>query len=96
MGSHTTQLTTYQRARAYIVSPEDLDYPLTGRDDFGCNCYSAGEAYHLECVMPRAYKSMIRYFQMVADDPRYEAVEQYIPETNVESTEEEQEGETWE
>ena len=46
--------------------------------------------------MPRAYKSMIRYFQMVADDPRYEAVEQYIPETNVESTEEEQEGETWE
>ena len=39
---------------------------------------------------------MIRFFQMVADDPRYEAVAQHVPETNGESDGvEEQEGETW-
>lgn len=42
-----------------------------GRKDFGCNCYSAGEGEILECIMPKAYKSMLKFFQLVNDVPGY-------------------------
>ena len=50
-----------QRARAYIISQEPLDTPLTGRDEFGCNCYASGETTYVERTMPMAYKSMLTY-----------------------------------
>ncbi|KAL8733589.1 MAG: hypothetical protein Q9166_001998 [cf. Caloplaca sp. 2 TL-2023] len=59
------------RARAYIQSDEPLETPLTGRKDFGCNCYSAGQNEVLERVMPVAYKSMLKFFQLVHDVPGY-------------------------
>ncbi|KAI4125318.1 MAG: hypothetical protein LQ338_004332 [Usnochroma carphineum] len=60
-----------QRARAYIQSAEPLDMPLVGRKDFACNCYSAGEGEVLECIMPKTYKSMLKFFQLVDDVPGY-------------------------
>jgi hypothetical protein len=51
---------------------------LTGRQDFGCNCYSAGEEHYLECVMPRTYQHMLNYFRLVADNPDYENLPQEI------------------
>lgn len=45
--------------------------PLTGREDFGCNCYSAGQNEVLERVMPVAYKDMVMFFQLVKDVPGY-------------------------
>ncbi|KAL8695013.1 MAG: hypothetical protein Q9224_003471 [Gallowayella concinna] len=60
-----------ERARAYVQSDEPLDTPLTGREDFGCNCYSAGQNEALELVMPKAYKSMLKFFQLVNDVPGY-------------------------
>ena len=50
-----------QRARAYIISQEPLDTPLTGRDEFGCNCYASGETTYVERTMPMAYKSILTY-----------------------------------
>lgn len=64
-----------QRARAYIISGEPLDTPLTGREDFGCNCYSAGEEFNTECIMPKAYKSMLAFFQLVNNVPGYQELE---------------------
>ncbi|KAI4203432.1 MAG: hypothetical protein LQ346_001781 [Caloplaca aetnensis] len=60
-----------ERARAYIQCAEPLDMPLVGRESFGCNCYSAGEGEILECIMPKAYKSMLKFFKLVDDVPGY-------------------------
>ncbi|MCJ1400094.1 hypothetical protein MMC11_003297 [Xylographa trunciseda] len=62
-----------RRGRAYLISPEILDAPLTGREEFGCNCFSSGEPSYVELIMPKAYKSMLDYFKVVADNPGYEA-----------------------
>lgn len=42
-----------------------------GRKEYCCNCYSAGEEQHLECIMPNAYKSMLEFFQLINDVPGY-------------------------
>ena len=60
-----------QRARAYLTHHEALDTPLHGRDQLGCNCFSSGEPTFTENIMPRAYKSMLAYFQLVNDVPGY-------------------------
>ncbi|MCJ1469351.1 hypothetical protein MMC07_007984 [Pseudocyphellaria aurata] len=64
-----------KRARAYLLSPDPVETPLTGREYFGCSCYSSGEADHTECIMPHAYRSMLGFFQLVADVPGYEELE---------------------
>lgn len=64
-----------QRARAYLLSPHPLDTPLSGREDIGCNCFSSGEAVHTECIMPQAHRSMLGFFQLVADVPGYQEIE---------------------
>lgn len=64
-----------QRGRAYLLSPHPLDTPLSGRENFGCNCYSSGEAVHAECIMPQAHRSMLGFFQLVADVPGYQEIE---------------------
>jgi len=78
-----------QRGRAYLISSEPTGPPLTGRKDFGCNCYSSGEGLYLECTMSKAQMSMLDYFQVVADNPHYEAEPQDISEVeNGENVEE--------
>ena len=64
-----------QRARAYLTHNEPLDTPLYGRDQLGCNCFSSGEPTFTENIMPRAYKSMLAYFQLVNDVPGYHETE---------------------
>lgn len=64
-----------QRGRAYLLSPDPLETPLSGREAFGCNCYSSGEAVHTECIIPRCYGSMLGFFQLVADVPGYQELE---------------------
>ena len=70
-----------QRARAYLTNHEALDTPLYGRDQLGCNCFSAGEPTFTENIMPRAYKSMLAYFQLVNDVPGYYETE-VLPEAD--------------
>ncbi|KAL8794727.1 MAG: hypothetical protein Q9195_002681 [Heterodermia aff. obscurata] len=65
-----------RRARAYLISEEPLDTPLTGRNEFGCNCYASGERVYVERTMPMAYKSMLTFFDMAANIPGYEEVEE--------------------
>ncbi|KAL8998854.1 MAG: hypothetical protein Q9169_002192 [Polycauliona sp. 2 TL-2023] len=60
-----------ERTRAYVQSDEPLGTPMTGREDFGCNCYSAGQNEVLERVMPVAYTDMLKFFQLVHDVPGY-------------------------
>ncbi|KAL9033059.1 MAG: hypothetical protein Q9214_007693 [Letrouitia sp. 1 TL-2023] len=64
-----------QRARAYVVSDEPVETPLTGREDFGCNVYSAGENAHVECTTPKAYKKILQFFKLVEDVPGYRELE---------------------
>ena len=75
-------MAAFQRGRAYLISPEPLDAPLTGRDEFGCNCFSSGEPSYVELIMPRAYRSMLDYFKVIADNPGYEAEPQNFSEEN--------------
>jgi hypothetical protein len=64
-------LSIQQRARAYLIHNEPVETPLNGRAQLGCNCFSSGEATFTESIMPRAYKSMLAFFQMVNDVPGY-------------------------
>ena len=41
----------------------------------------------IECIMPKAYKNILRYIQLVADSPGYEAPEQYVPAKKVDTEE---------
>ncbi|KAK4697903.1 hypothetical protein P7C71_g237, partial [Lecanoromycetidae sp. Uapishka_2] len=69
-----------KRGRAYLIHNEDVDTPLHGRQEVGCNCFSSGEPTFTECIMPRAYKNMLAYFQLVNDVPGYFEVESFVPE----------------
>ncbi|KAL2054147.1 hypothetical protein ABVK25_005686 [Lepraria finkii] len=60
-----------KHACAYLIHNEPVETPLHGRAQLGCNCFSSGEATFTECIMPRAYKSMLAFFQLVNDVPGY-------------------------
>lgn len=77
--NHLTNLGSLQRARAYLLSPEPVDTPLSGREDFGCNCYSSGGEIFTECIMPQAHKAMLAFFKLVADVPGYQELEGFQP-----------------
>ena len=77
--NRSTNLNFFQRARAYLLSPEPVDTPLEGRKEFGCNCYSAGEETYTECIMPQAHKAMLSFLKLVADVPGYEEVAAFQP-----------------
>ena len=64
-----------KRARAYLLSHHPIGDPLSGREDFGCNCYSSGEKVYSECIMPAAYKQILGFFQLVNQVPGYEDTE---------------------
>lgn len=68
-----------QRVRTYLIHNEPVETPLAGRHELGCNCFSSGESTFTECIMPRAYKSMLAYFQLVNDCPGYFEAELDIP-----------------
>lgn len=69
---------SFQRGRAYLTSSEPLDTPLSGREDYGCNCYASGVSFFTEEVMQNVYQLMLNFFQLVADVPGYEEVEYFI------------------
>ena len=78
--THSFANISRQRGRAYLIHNEPVETPLHGRSEVGCNCFSSGEATFTECIMPRAYKSMLAYFKMVNDFPGYFEVENLVPE----------------
>lgn len=61
-----------ERGRAYLLSKEPIDTPLSGGAEYGCNCYSSGEPLYTECIMPVAKERFLRYFDLVAKVPGYE------------------------
>lgn len=73
--SHIDTKVFVKRARAYVVSDEPVETPLTGQEDFGCNVYSAGENAHVECTTPKAYQKILQFFKLVEDVPGYIEVE---------------------
>ncbi|KAI5289507.1 hypothetical protein KEM52_000761 [Ascosphaera acerosa] len=59
-----------RRARAYLLSDEALDTPVEGAAQLGVNCYSAGEGAFAECIVPAAYKSMLKWLAIMHAHPR--------------------------
>lgn len=74
------RLMVSQRGRAYLISKEPIDTPLSGRAQYGCNCYSSGEPLYSECIMPVAQERFLAYFDLVAKVPGYEEMEVPIPD----------------
>ncbi|ODH30339.1 hypothetical protein ACO22_03614 [Paracoccidioides brasiliensis] len=62
------------RSRAYLLSEKPLDTPVVGRYEHGCNCYSSGEALNVECIIPRAWESMLRWLDSMFEDPGLEEI----------------------
>ena len=89
---HANLLPTQQRARAYLLSTKPLNTPLSGREGFGCNCYSSGEEFFTERIMIEAYTSILRYFSLVDKVPGYQELPIIIPQGKYE---EDIEGEGW-
>ncbi|KAL4936022.1 hypothetical protein BDV06DRAFT_233771 [Aspergillus oleicola] len=58
------------RCRSYLLSPEPLGFslPASEREEFGCNCYSSGEELNVECILPRAWGSMLAWLDRAYAD----------------------------
>ena len=67
-----------KRCRAYIVSDSKRETLLTGREEYGCNCYASGEELYQENVIIAAWRSMLDWFNLIASSPGYEEVEFFI------------------
>ncbi|KAL8387159.1 hypothetical protein RB595_010115 [Gaeumannomyces hyphopodioides] len=68
------------RARAYVLSEEPLDMPISGAEgnpkvgsftSFGCPVYSSGETGINELIMIKAMDSVLTWLREVAQDPDY-------------------------
>ncbi|EJT70701.1 hypothetical protein GGTG_11724 [Gaeumannomyces tritici R3-111a-1] len=68
------------RGRAYILSDEPLDIPISGAEgnpkvgaftSFGCPVYSSGETGIGELIMIKAMDSVLAWLREVAQDPDY-------------------------
>ncbi|EEQ30544.1 hypothetical protein McanCB56680_007104 [Microsporum canis] len=68
------------RCRAYLISDKELDQPVAGRYEFGCNCYSSGEPKNVECIIPQAYESMLKWLDSMHGKPDMKEVEVFISE----------------
>ena len=64
-----------KRCRAYFVSPEPVEKPLPGREMFGCNCYSSGEAAYQDSAMVRCWRSILDWFNILHVNPEHEEIE---------------------
>ncbi|GAB0140747.1 hypothetical protein EsHS_00001360 [Epichloe bromicola] len=70
---------TWQRSRAYILSPEPINTPLAppaGNLDecipaLGSPCYSSAEPFYTEMILVTALKPALQYLQDVATSPGY-------------------------
>jgi hypothetical protein len=60
---------------------------LTGREDFGCNCYASGEELYQENIIIAAWRSMLDWFNFIESSPTYEEVEVIVREENKEADE---------
>ncbi|KAL4952328.1 Arb2 domain-containing protein [Aspergillus filifer] len=70
------------RCRAYLLSPEPLGFPLPSseREEYGCNCYSSGEGLNAECILPRAWGSMLGWLGRAFEDEEFGEGELVIEE----------------
>ncbi|PGH05043.1 hypothetical protein GX51_03140 [Blastomyces parvus] len=71
------------RSRAYLLSEKPLNTPVAGRYEFGCNCYSSGEALDVESIMPRACGSMLEWLDAMFENSALEEVEVIVGEDGV-------------
>ncbi|RFU33715.1 hypothetical protein B7463_g2621, partial [Scytalidium lignicola] len=67
------------RARVYLPSEEPCEVFIAGPNGrprqkipaHGCPCFSLGEPYYSEALLPKGFKVVLDWFQEVAQDPCY-------------------------
>ncbi|KAI9733309.1 MAG: hypothetical protein M1834_003393 [Cirrosporium novae-zelandiae] len=52
-----------QHCRAYFAGEGGLDEEAPESSRFGCKCYYSGEGYILECIFPKAARSILSFFK---------------------------------
>jgi hypothetical protein len=60
---------------------------LTGRENFGCNCYASGEELYQENIIIAAWRSMLDWFNFIELSPTYEEVDIILREEKKEADE---------
>ncbi|KAF9891730.1 hypothetical protein FE257_003211 [Aspergillus nanangensis] len=70
------------RCRAYVLSDQPLGFPVSSANVHGCNCYSSGEALHIECIMPKGWRHMLEWLDTAYADTNYAEAELEIREVN--------------
>ncbi|ETI28321.1 hypothetical protein G647_00770 [Cladophialophora carrionii CBS 160.54] len=73
-----------KRCRAYFVSQSDIEKPVVGREQFGCNCYASGERHVEESALVRSWRHILDWFDMLHVNPGYEEVEYEVVEKDEE------------
>lgn len=53
---------------------------MAGRYEYSCNCYSSGESKNVECIIPRAYESMLKWLDDMHDKPELKETEVFVSE----------------
>lgn len=59
------------RCRAYLLSSEPRGVPIPGIDEYGCNCFSSGEALNIEAITPAVWKDMVQWLDAKYADPEH-------------------------
>ncbi|EZF10233.1 hypothetical protein H112_08443 [Trichophyton rubrum D6] len=79
---HPTEFAEFisTRCRAYLISDKELGQPVAGRYEYSCNCYSSGESKNVECIIPRAYESMLKWLDDMHDKPELKETEVFVSE----------------
>ncbi|KAJ9201920.1 hypothetical protein DTO164E3_3358 [Paecilomyces variotii] len=73
------------RCRAYVLSDRPVNDPVPGAADHNCNCYASGEELNVECIMPKAWRSMMEWLGKAHTDPNFGEV-QLVLQEDVETT----------
>ncbi|EXJ64388.1 hypothetical protein A1O7_00724 [Cladophialophora yegresii CBS 114405] len=69
-----------KRCRAYFVSQSQIEKPIAGREQFGCNCYASGERHVEESALVRSWRHILDWSDMLHVNPGYEEVEYEVVE----------------
>ena len=76
-----------KRTRAYFVHPSPIETPISGREEFGCNCYASGEHSYPENTIVRSWRHILDWFDMLYVNKGFEEIEFVVAEGDGEGAE---------
>lgn len=82
-------------AGTYLVGPKGLNSKKSFIPAQGCPCFSLGEPYYAECMLPKGYKTVLNWLQEVAKETIWYRNPEFVRFDGDDDEEEDESGEGW-